>query len=244
MSFLGKLFGSKPVIPEVHRARIYTISLIFHSDIRTVLKFNAEISRVTIGDDTRHFFQFNRSDVRINDEPSSDHLASDLAAQCGSVMYPLIIQIADDGHITGIFNHKEIMGRWNEKEPLLKQYFTGPEAAAYIAASKATLDEEITFLHAVKQDLFLTTWCYLMFAGYREQLQAAYCLIPFKEPYRFNIEQTGLRRAETVIQKGKQTDGESTMEIKYSISDSSFIQSMDCIWTMPDRRVSLTAVKL
>jgi hypothetical protein len=149
-----RLFSRRPVSVEVQPESIYEVKLCYAG---TILKFNAAASRVTVGDNTRNFFQINRSAVLINDEAASDYIATDLAAQCGSVIYPLQVEVVDREMIR-VFNYEEIRKRWAEKEPLIRQYFTGVDAYEYINATKATLENETQFLQALRQDPFLTRW--------------------------------------------------------------------------------------
>lgn len=168
------LFGKRSPRVEILTPVDYTVKIQYPS----VLTFTMTVSRMKVEDDPGIFFQFERGEVTVNGEASSDYLAADLAAQCGEVLYPLQLSVASDGSITRIFNHAEILKRWQEKEPHLRDYFTGPEATGYITATGRTLQEEGAVLHAMQQDLFLTCWCNVAMGGHR----TAYQLVPFKEP--------------------------------------------------------------
>jgi hypothetical protein len=171
---LFNIFGKRPPRVEVLTPVEYTVSIQYPS----VLEFPMSVSRMKVEDDQRTFFLFDRGDVTIDGDASSDYIAADLAAQCGQLLYPLQVCVAADGRITQIYNHPEILKRWEEKEPHLQEYFAGPEATEYIAATGKTLQDEAAVLRAMQQDLFLTCWCNLAMGGQR----TAYQLIPFKAP--------------------------------------------------------------
>lgn len=173
MGFLN-IFGKRPRRVDVLTPVEYTVT-IHHP---AVLEFAMSVSRMKVEDDQRTFFQFDRGEVTIDGDAASDYLAADLAARCGQLLYPLQVCVAADGSITQIFNHPDILKRWEEKAPHLQEYFAGPEAAGYIDATGKTLQNEAAVLHALQQDLFLTCWCNLAMGGQR----TAYRLIPFKEP--------------------------------------------------------------
>ncbi|WPQ60622.1 hypothetical protein SIO70_19920 [Chitinophaga sancti] len=168
------LFGKRSPRVEILTPVEYTVKIQYPS----VLTFTMTVSRMKVEDDPGIFFQFERGEVTVNGEASSDYLAADLAAQCGQVLYPLQVGVASDGSITRVFNHAEIKKKWQEKEPYLLDYFTGPEAIEYIIATGCALRDEGAVLHAMQQDLFLTCWCNVAMGGKR----TSYQLVPFKEP--------------------------------------------------------------
>ncbi|RFM33132.1 hypothetical protein [Chitinophaga silvisoli] len=168
------IFGKRPPRVEVLAPVEYTVKIQYPA----ILEFLVTVSRMKVEDDQRTFFQFDRGEVTVNGDASSDYIAADLAAQCGAVLYPLQLCVGADGSITQIFNHPEIVKRWEEKEPRLLEYFAGPEATEYIHATARSIQDEAAILRAIQQDLFLACWCNLVMGGRR----TAYQLIPFKEP--------------------------------------------------------------
>ncbi|TWV91504.1 hypothetical protein [Chitinophaga pinensis] len=200
----------------VHDPYIYTVTLTYHGDADTRLKFNTEISRMTVDYDTTQYFQITRSDVRINDEDTSDYLASDLAAQCGNVLYPLQLQIGQHGSIQSILNHPAILQRWEEKKSRLKQYFTGPEAHSYIDATGDTLGQESSLLNAIRQDIFLSAFFQVQCAGNRDHFKTSYVLFPFEVPVVYDVIPTGNRMMNNLRQTGREEKGSGALEIKYT----------------------------
>lgn len=243
---LGKIFSKTAVPPVLQASHIYVVTAIYQNENTTTLRYNMTLCRMIVGDNGNDYFQMNRSEMRVNDEPASDHLASDLAAQCGSVMWPLQIQTAEDGSITGVYNHPEIVKRWEDKKIQLLQYFTGPEASSYISATEQTLLQSAAFLEAVKQDLLLVTWCSLMRAGQRSTLSAAYPVQPFEPPVNFLV--TAQRTpAGQILQIGQpaQDTPEGHMEIKaVQLHPPGFLQRLEGVWTQGNYKVTLRAINI
>lgn len=227
-----KMFTSK-VDNKVtlHAPRIYAVTLTYQGSASTQLKFNMEICRMTVGDDMTHYFQITRSAIRVNDEDTSDYIAADLAAQCGNVLYPLQIQIGQNGNMTGILNHQTILQRWQGKKGGLKQYFTGPDAHSYIDATDDTLSEESSLLSAIRHDLFLAAFFQVQFVGSRTAFKVPYHLFPFEIPVMYETTQTGNRVMNNLRQSGRQENGEGTMEIKYVFHRiHGLVQSLEAQW--------------
>ena len=215
----------------VHDPHIYTVTLTYHGNNDTRLKFNSEISRMTVDDDTTSYFQITRSDVRVNDEDTADYIAADLAAQCGNVLYPLQVKIGQDGDILSILNHPEIQQRWKEKKVHLKQYFTGAEADSYIDDTGDTLEQETALLHAIRQDIFLSAFFRVQCAGNRDSFNASYFLFPFEAPVVYDVIPTGNRIMNNLRQTGKEENGNGTLEIKYTFHKiHGLIQSLQAQW--------------
>lgn len=209
------IFGKRAPRVEILTPVEYTVTIQYPA----VLEFPMAVSQMKVEDDTRIFFQFDRGDVTVNGDASSDYIAADLAAQCGQVLYPLQVCVAADGSITQIFNHAEILKRWEEKEPHLQEYFAGDEARAYISATGKVIRDEAAVLRAMQQDLFLTCWCNLTMGGRR----SAYQLIPFQEPVPYE------------------------QDIKYTVNKmTKMIDTITAEWTFEQegspRRTQLTAV--
>ncbi|MVT09217.1 hypothetical protein [Chitinophaga tropicalis] len=242
MFSVRKIFAGRAEKKEVHAPRIYSVMLTYKGNTNALLKFNMEICRMTVGDNTTQYFQITRSDVMVNDEDTTDHVASDLAAQCGNVLYPLQVQIGQDSTISSVFNHQEILQRWKEKKELLKQYFTGADADSYIEATGNTIEQESTLLPAIKQDLFLTAYCNTLLAGNRNGFKVSYYLFPFETPVTYDVTLTGNRMMNNLQQSGRQENGDGIMEMKYTFYKTHGpLQTLNAQWKAGPLQVMLTA---
>lgn len=230
---LGKIFSSNMPAPltPVTPTHIYSITLVYTGTTRVKLQFNADICRMQ----EQSVFTINRSNVLINGKPASNMLAGDLAARCGSVIYPLQVQVGNTGDITVVWNYKEIQQRWRSEEAQLLQYFVGEEAEAYIAATADTINDPVRFLQSIQQDLFLCTYFHLLHASKR----VAYPLQAFAPPLSFDITQQATANGD-IHQHGQCEHG--SLEIKASfMQHRSFLRLIEGRWNYHQQEVAIRA---
>ncbi|PSL49720.1 hypothetical protein CLV51_1011055 [Chitinophaga niastensis] len=245
---LGKIFTSNrpELLTPVKLPHIYTITLVYTGDAAVTLKYNAEVQRLSGKDNTQHYFQVTRTALRINDQPATDYLATDLAAQCGSVIYPLQLHIGQGGQILSVPNYKEILVRWNERMAGLKQYFVGQEAEEYIAHTDNTIQNPELFIQSLKQDLFLSAWFSLLYTGYRKQFTVDYPLQAFQAPISFSVVQERPPMGgpqDNIHQKGTLISEALTgsMEIKCLLNKPrDFIQQVEGYWELQENEKTRT----
>jgi hypothetical protein len=252
----GKFFTSNrpELLTPVKRPCIYAITLTHSGEASVTMKYNAAIQRLSGKDNTQHYFQITRTELRINDTPATDYIASDLAAQCGSVIYPLQLHIGESGQTLSVPNYKEILARWKERMIAIKQYFVGPEAAEYIAHTDNTIQNQDLFLQALQQDLFLRTWFSLLYTGYRKQFTADYPLQAFHTPLSFSVVQQRPPMGsmqDNIHQKGTLISEAYTgsMEIKCTLNKTcDFIQQIEGYWELLEngkpRKISIRTVSI
>lgn len=230
---LGKIFSSNMPAPltPVTPTHIYSITLVYSGATRVKLQFNADICQMQ----ERAVYTINRSDVLVNGKPAANALAGDLAARCGSVIYPLQVQVSDSGAITLVWNYKEIRQRWQAQEAQLLRYFTGEAAIAYIAATAETINDPDRFLQSIQQDLFLSTYFQLL----RGSNRVAYTLRPFAPPLLFNITQQRSPGGD-IHQHGQCDNG--SLEIKASfMRDRAFLRLIEGRWAHNEQEVAIRA---
>lgn len=217
----------EPDPPQVTPTHIYSVTLVYTDAVPVKLQFNADIRRIQ-----PQVFSINRSEVLLNQALASNFVAADLAAQCGSVIYPLQVVIGDTGDIMSVWNYKEIVQRWHTQELKLHQLFSGEEAEDYIAATAATINDPALFLQSLRRDLFLTVYFKLLYAGRRAVQQVAYPLVPFADPIPYQVAQTrSLQDAlpDEVHQRGNCPGG--SLEIKATLTDSKiFLRLLEGVW--------------
>lgn len=145
MAFWDFIFGKKEVMVYTEEAVHYDVTL----QLKDTIRYHMIVSPMENG-----YYQLEKGPVTVNGEPTSAYIAADLAAKCGEIIYPLQV----DALFTAVFNHEEIRQRWEEKETLLKNYFVGPEALAYIDATGRTLVDADMLMQALQRDAFLLWW--------------------------------------------------------------------------------------
>lgn len=216
-----------PVTPT----HIYSITLVYSGATRIKLQYNADICQMQ----ERSVYTINRSNVLVNGKPASNALAGDLAARCGSVIYPLQVQVGDSGDIILVWNYKEIRQRWQSAETQLLRYFTGEEAVEYIAATADTINDPDRLLQSIRQDLFLTTYFHLLHGSRR----VAYTLRPFAPPVLFDITQQRGPGGD-IHQHGQCEHG--SLEIKASLMhDRAFLRLIEGRWEHHAQEVAIRA---
>lgn len=230
---LGKIFSSNMPAPltPVTPTHIYSVTLVYSGATRVKLQYNADICQMQ----EKSVYTINRSNVLVNGKPASNALAGDLAARCGSVIYPLQVQVSEHGDIILVWNYKEIRQRWQAQEAQLRQYFTGDEAIAYIAATADTMHDTDRFLQSIKQDLFLSTYFHLL----RGSKRVAYTLRPFAPPLLFDITQQR-DPGGNIHQYGQ--CGNGSLEIKASfMQDRRFLRLIEGRWDHNGQEVAIRA---
>jgi hypothetical protein len=230
---LGKIFSSKMPAPltPVTPTHIYSITLVYSGATRVKLQYNTDICQMN----EKSVYTINRSQVLVNGKPASNALAGDLAARCGSVIYPLQVQVGDSGDILLAWNYTEIRQRWQAQETQLLQYFTGEDAIEYIAATADTMNDPDRFLQSIRQDLFLRTYFHLL----RGSKRVAYTLRPFAPPLLFDITQQRLAGGD-IHQHGQCDNG--SLEIKASfMKGQAFLRLIEGRWNQGEQEVALRA---
>lgn len=236
-------------------ACIYTITTTFSGDQPHTLRYNVEIQRMQHQKEPGIYLLFNRTDVLINNNPATDWLAADLAAQCGSVIYPLQLEQSVEGHFLQIANHKEICDRWNARKGKIQRYFSGNYAQEYIEHTGYTLQDPIRLLNILKQELFLSTYCSSLIPAVRKQITVQYPVIPFSPPLPFLMQQersivagevqhtqrTGTLLPDTTAQRS----GSASVRIALN-KTGNYIRQLDAQWDVQDAgqsyKVTLQAI--
>lgn len=185
---------------------IHTVTIAFETANPQTVRYNTTVQRLSYPKDTSLvFFSITRTDILINGSPADDYLAGDLAAQCGSVVYPLQVKLENGGRIAAVANYQEILQRWTAKKEKLEQYYTGEIAESYIQHTDATLRDPEAFRRSLSGDIFLGMYFPLLFASYKTQREMEYPVIPFAVPVTFDIQQErtpfGSER-DVIVQKG------------------------------------------
>jgi hypothetical protein len=127
-------------------------------DKKTQVKFTSTIKYLTTLENENRVFEVDRtSAVYINDiEP--DNTLDELAHECGSVYYPLQLEIGVTGKILSIYNYAEIIDRWQKKKQKLKEYFQGEIVEQYIQLMNETIQSENELTDCITKDLFFDVY--------------------------------------------------------------------------------------
>ncbi|WP_406824869.1 hypothetical protein [Pedobacter sp. KACC 23697] len=123
------------------------------------VKYEVRVTRLKPGKTGQPLFQIDRiSDVFINEIPP-DLIADKLAYELGKVFYPLVITVNQNGGFQSIYNHEEILKRWQSVKKNVLDNFEGQLVEDYVCRMEKQLSnpDQIT-LAFVNNDWFIHTF--------------------------------------------------------------------------------------
>ncbi|SFA49706.1 hypothetical protein SAMN04488511_108187 [Pedobacter suwonensis] len=123
------------------------------------VKYELRVTRLKPGNAGQPLFQIERiSDVFIN-EISPDLIADKLAYALGKVFYPLVIAVDYNGGFQSVYNHDEILKRWQLVKQKVLDNFEGHLVEDYICRMEKQLSnpDQIT-LAFYNNDWFIHTF--------------------------------------------------------------------------------------
>ncbi|WP_412466915.1 hypothetical protein [Pedobacter sp. KLB.chiD] len=117
------------------------------------VKYEVRVTRLRPGKTGEPLFQINRiSDVFINEIPP-DLIADKLAYALGKVFYPLVIAVDHNGGFQSIYNHDEILKRWQLVKKNVLDNFDGCLVENYVSR----MEKQLSNLDQIQQ-AFLNDW--------------------------------------------------------------------------------------
>lgn len=135
------------------------------------VKFNLNVSYVkTIVEHARIFKLERTTPVFINDK-EPDLIADQLACECGSIFYPLLIQVDFDGKFISVHNHSEILERWNKKKDAIGEYFQGELAERYIQLMDEAIRTPEQVTRIFESELFISVYFSSFYKSYGAELR-------------------------------------------------------------------------
>jgi len=118
-----------------------------------------------------NIFKIDRAkELFINDFPPENFL-DQLAFETSKVLYPLELEVLNDGNIKRIQNFKEIKERWDKAEEKIRAYYKGELTDKYLKLTTKTLKSEAKLISKLSKD-----WLFYMYFklftkyGYKEKL--------------------------------------------------------------------------
>lgn len=123
------------------------------------VKYEVRVTRLKPGKEGQPLFQIERiTDVFIN-ETLPDLVADRLAYAAGKVFYPLVIAVDQNGGFQGIYNHQEILKRWQSVKKKVLDNFEGGLVEGYIERMEKQLaNADSINLAFFNNDWFLQTF--------------------------------------------------------------------------------------
>ncbi len=101
-----------------------------------------------------NLFRINRAkELFINDFPPNSFI-DQLAFETSKVIYPLELEVLNDGNIKSIRNFKKIKERWIKEEKKIRIYYKGKLTDTYLNLTNKTLKAEERLINKLTKDWF------------------------------------------------------------------------------------------
>jgi len=152
------------------------------------VKYEVRITRLKPGKDEEPLFQIERiSDVFVN-EILPDLVADRLAYAAGKVFYPLVITVDQNGGFQSIYNHQEILKRWQSVKTKVLDNFEGGLVEEYLERMEKQLaNADSINLAFLNNDWFIHTFFKPLYKEYGQH-RTAESVYKFPIAKSFNVE--------------------------------------------------------
>ena len=146
----------------------------------------------------KRIVKINRSNVLINDEIPDETLIGNLVFQTSEALFPLTLQINSFGYLVGIINDSEIVERWKNFIPRLKDYYDNPRSLNVLNEIGQLYRNPEKLLTSLQKDWFYSTFFFPVYGEYRKDNSAK-----LDYPFHSKTYETELKVNEEQDQKGK-----------------------------------------
>lgn len=152
------------------------------------VKYEVQITRLKPSAEGQPLFQIERtSDVFIN-EILPDLIADCLAYAVGKVFYPLVITVDQNGGFQRIYNHQEILERWQLVKKKVLDNFEGSLVEGYIERmEKQLVNPDSINLAFLNNDWFIHTFFKPLYKEYGQNRNSE-SIYKFPIARGFNVE--------------------------------------------------------
>lgn len=167
----------------------YGVLITFNEDTEEAneVKYQVRISRLKPGLEGQPLFQIDRiGDVFVN-EALPDLVADRLAYAAGKVFYPLVITVDQNGGFQTVYNHKEILKRWQLVKDKILNEFEGELVEGYIERMEKQLASPDSIHIAFLNDWFIQTFFKPLYKEYGQE-RVAQSMYKFPIAKGFNVE--------------------------------------------------------
>lgn len=138
----------------------------------------------------RNLVKIQREQLYINNEEPST-MADELATAVSSVLYPLELKVNSTGELTDINNHPEIIQRWKDALPKLREYYKGEETEKYIRKNEPILSNPDLLFRTLANDWFLQAFFNGLYRNYdlkkEMEIPRTFPVLPFLNPVEYRV---------------------------------------------------------
>ncbi|MDQ0636518.1 hypothetical protein QF042_000083 [Pedobacter sp. W3I1] len=151
------------------------------------VKYEVLVTRLKPGPEGQPLFQIERiGDVFIN-EILPDLVADRLAYAAGKVFYPLVITVDQNGGFQTVYNHAEILKRWQSVKNKILSDFEGSLVENYIEQMEKLLGNPDSIQIALLNDWFIQTFFKPLYKEYGQHRSSG-SIYKFPIAKGFNVE--------------------------------------------------------
>lgn len=160
--------GLKPSQIKSNYGVMYTIT---SGEETNTVKFETSVIFKERTVKNTYIYEIDRvSETYINDEEATS-LADELAEKTSKVLYPLKIEVDNEGKWIEINNYNEIYNRWEKtKEKILSEY-EGEWVEKYLKENQETIESEGRLQTALSKDWFLNSYFASIYVYYTHKYQ-------------------------------------------------------------------------
>lgn len=190
-------------------------------------KLNIDFSKTQNGN---NLFKIDRAkELFINDLPP-DSFIDELAFETSKVLYPLELEVLNDGSIKSIQNFDEIKERWIKAEKKIKTYYKGEFADKYLKLTAKALKIEERLINKLTKDWFFYMYFKLFTKyDYKEELMqfpTAGKALPVSYKVTHKVEERSDAEDVLIRINGKIKDERCALDLEQEL-DYPYFKSMD-----------------
>jgi hypothetical protein len=151
-----------------YKKRYGIVQNVFHDDEhQTKLHYEMEL------DKTNSKLEIVRHPVYVNDQ-RPDLMMEQIADKIGGILYPLVLQINDNGTIRAILSNNEIQNRWKQLKPELQDYYEGPVADGLFKTTEEQLKNAATSLKKIKDSIFYAIFFFPLYDTFNNEKELTF----------------------------------------------------------------------
>lgn len=111
--------------------------------------------------------EIKRDKVYLNNQ-RPDLIVEQIADKVGNIMFPLELELNENGTIKGTVNQQTILDRWLKLKPEFDDYYKGKEAEGIFQKIGKNIRSRSKFLHRIKDSLLYVIYFFPLYESFNE----------------------------------------------------------------------------
>lgn len=130
---------------------------------------------------SNNIVEIKRKSVYLNHQ-RPDLIVEQMADKIGNIMYPLELELNDDGTIKETNNQQAILDRWLRLKPELEDYYKGRESEEIFQKVGKNIRSRSKFLHRIKDSLFYVMYFFPLYEAFNDDKKYTFQMyLPLEE---------------------------------------------------------------